>query len=267
VSTLFFSYSHADEALRDQLEKHLSGLQRQGIITSWHDRRIVAGTAFAEAIDQNIETADVILLLVSPDFIASDYCYEREMKQALARHRRGEARVIPVILRPCDWHDLEFGTLMATPKDGRAITKWPNMDEAFLDVVLAIKTSLSDLGRKPVATAPSPGAVERLPTDSQPAGRSSNLRIKKQFTDLDKDRFRHEAFEYIAKFFESSLTELVERNPGIDQSFRRIDANHFTAAAYRGGDKICRGSALPTKFATASLANSQALARGCANPK
>jgi hypothetical protein len=242
VATLFFSYSHADEGLRDQLEKQLSGLQRQGIIESWHDRRIAAGTEFGDAIDQNLDAADVILLLVSPDFIASDYCYEREMKRALARHKQGVARVIPVILRPCDWHGLEFGRLLATPTDGRPITKWPNIDEAFLDVVLAIKKALSDLGQKPAMVSPKVAAPERSPVPEQIV-RSSNLRIKKQFTDLDKDRFRHDGFEYIAKFFENSLAELVERNPGLDQSFRRIDANHFTAAAYRGGDKVCKGSA------------------------
>jgi hypothetical protein len=102
VSTIFFSYSHVDESLRDQLETHLSGLRRQGIISSWHDRQITAGTELGEAIDNHLNAADIILLLVSPDFIDSDYCYAREMKQALERHQIGEARVIPVILRPCD---------------------------------------------------------------------------------------------------------------------------------------------------------------------
>ena len=241
MATLFFSYSHVDENLRDQLEIHLWGLRRQGLIDSWHDRRIIAGEEFGTAIDGHIDTADVILLLVSPDFIASDYCYEREMKRALERHQRGDAKVIPVILRPCDWHDLPFGKLLATPKDGRPITKWPNIDEAFQDVVSAIKGAL-----KPRAQSVKPSTPRvsdtRKTTLSEPV-RSSNLRIKKQFTDLDKDRFRHEGFEYIAKFFENSLEELVRRNPGLEQNFRRIDANRFTASAYRDGEKVCRGSA------------------------
>lgn len=230
-----------DENLRDQLQIHLGGLQRQGLISSWHDRRITAGEDFGEAIDNHIDTADIILLLVSPDFIASDYCYEREMTRALERHRRGESRVIPVILRPCDWHDLPFGKLLATPKDGRPITKWPNIDEAFQDVVSAIKGALKQQGRnaKPAIARVSDSST----TTSTLPPRSSNLRIKKQFTDLDKDRFRREGFEYIANFFENSLQELVHRNPGVQQSFRRIDANRFTAAAYRNGEKICRGSA------------------------
>jgi hypothetical protein len=241
VATLFFSYSHVDENLRDQFEIHLAGLQRQRLISSWHDRRITAGENFGDAIDQHIDTADVILLLVSPDFIASDYCYEREMKRALEKHERGDARVIPVILRPCDWQDLPFGKLLATPKDGKPITKWPNIDEAFQDVVTAIKGALKRRGQN---AKPSTGRVlDASKTTSTLPPRSSHLRISKQFTDLEKDRFRHEGFEYIANFFENSLEELVRRNPGLEQSFRRIDANRFTAAAYRNGEKVCRGSA------------------------
>ena len=239
VPSLFFSYSHADEDLRDQLEKHLSALRRQEIISSWHDRRITAGTEVGSAIDSHIDTADVILLLISPDFIASDYCYVREMKRALERHEKREARVIPVILRPCDWHDLPFGKILATPTDGRPVTKWPNIDEAFLDVVIAIKRALTELGQnaKPIVR----GNANESGVSREPA-RSSNLRVRKQFTDLDKDRFRHEGFEYIAKFFENSLQELVRRNSGLHQTFRRIDVNRFTAAAYRDGEKLCKGS-------------------------
>jgi TIR domain-containing protein len=242
VATLFFSYSHVDENLRDQLEVHLAGLRRQGLIDSWHDRRITVGEDFGEAIDQHIDTADVILLLVSPDFIASDYCYEREMKRALDRHQRGDAKVIPVILRPCDWRDLPFGKLLATPKDGRPITKWANIDEAFQDVVAAIKGALKQHGQNAKPSTAGVSGAEKTTSTLPP--RSSNLRITRQFTDLDKDRFRHEGFEYMANFFENSLQELVHRNPDLQQTFRRIDANRFTAAAYRNGEKVCRGSAL-----------------------
>jgi hypothetical protein len=245
VATLFFSYSHADEALRDQLEIHFSSLKRQGIISAWHDRRILAGTEIDQAIDQNLDNADVILLLVSPDFIASDYCYEREVKRALQRHLEGSARVIPVILRPCDWHSLEFGKLLATPTDGRPITKWPNADEAFLDVVKSIKAALIELGRGPVNKAPK--QAQDFPNSevapSQPQIRSSNLRVTKSFSDLEKDTFRHEGFEYIANFFENSMTELSRRNSDLEFRFRRIDAERFTAALYRGGEKVCKGSA------------------------
>jgi hypothetical protein len=245
MAILFFSYSHVDEGLRDQLEIHFAGLKRQGVISSWHDRGITAGTDVGAAIDSHIDAADVVLLLVSPDFIASDYCYEREMKRALERHDKGETRVIPVILRPCDWHGLPFGKLLATPKDGKAITTWPNIDSAFQDVIASIKGALKELGpsAKPEPRRPAESAGE-APRNAIPVpARSSNLRITKKFTDLDRDRFRHDGFEFIAKFFENSLKELVARNPGVEQTFRRIDANRFSAAAYRDGNKVCRGSA------------------------
>jgi hypothetical protein len=245
MPTLFFSYSHVDEALRDQLETHLAGLKRQGVISSWHDRGIAVGADIGQAIDSHIDAADVVLLLISPDFIASDYCYKREMSRALERHRKGEARVIPVILRPCDWHDLPFGKLLATPKDGRAITTWPNIDLAFLDVVTSIKRALNEVGpsAKPEPRRRTERAAEEPRNSIGVPVRSSNLCITKKFTDLDRDRFRHDGFEFIARFFENSLKELVARNAGVEQRFRRVDANRFNATAYRDGNKVCQGSA------------------------
>ncbi len=234
MPSLFFSYSHRDETLRDELEKHLSTLRRQGIITTWHDRRIGAGREFDQEISQHLEEADIILLLVSPDFLASDYCYEKEMTRALERHKSGEARVIPVILRPCDWHDAPFGKLQAVPKDGKAVTKFPSQDEAFLDVVQAIKKVIQEIGGNQSTAAVGAPIVSGSPSRS-PDIRSSNLRIRKDFTDRDRDRFLQDSFEYIAKFFENSLAELETRNPGVEASFRRTDANHFTASVYKNG--------------------------------
>jgi len=128
ITTLVFSYSHADEALRNELEKHLSPLKRTGKITTWHDRRIVPGQEFERKIDHYFSQADIILILISSDFIASDYCYQVEMKNALERHDRGEAVVIPVILRNCAWHQLEFGSIMAATIDGKPITKFATHD-------------------------------------------------------------------------------------------------------------------------------------------
>src|SRR5262249_6285750 len=119
MATLFFSYSHRDEDLRDELETHLAALKRQGVIETWHDRRIGAGQEVDNTISEHLEDADIILLLVSPYFIASDYCYDVEMARAMERHDAKLARVIPVILHPCDWHNLPFGKLLATPKDGK----------------------------------------------------------------------------------------------------------------------------------------------------
>jgi TIR domain len=243
MAALFFSYSHRDEALRDQLETHLAMLKRQGFIETWHDRRIVAGEAVDHTISANLERADIILLLVSPDFLASDYCYDREMARALERHNAGVCAVIPVILRPCDWRDAPFGGLMATPKDGKPITQWPDMDAAFLDVTTAIKGAVRKGGAKTAGSGGAQTASSPPPATARPDGpRSSNLRVTKRFTERDREKFLHEAFEFMAKFFENSLTELGSRNPDIDGQFRRIDANRFTAVAYRDGDAVARCS-------------------------
>jgi len=241
MSSLFFSYSHRDEALRDQLETHLSMLKRQGFIETWHDRRIAAGEALDHVINANLERADIVLLLVSPDFLASDYCYDKEMLRALERHAAATCIVIPVILRPCDWHDAPFGKLMAAPTDGKPITQWPNIDEAFLDVTTAIKGALAKRNSRPVAR-PSSAVSSAAGTAERAEIRSSNLRLAKRFNDHDKDHFLQEAFEYFAKHFENSLTELAHRNPGVEGKFRRIDANRFTAVAYRNGQALARSS-------------------------
>ncbi|XXT24586.1 TIR domain-containing protein [Sorangium sp. So ce429] len=139
---LFFSYSHKDEALRDELETHLALLKREGLLQTWHDRRIGAGDDWAGQIDKNLDEAEVILLLVSADFLASDYCFDKEMKHALARHDTGQARVIPVVLRKTDWRSAPFARLLALPKDGRPVTLWQDRDEAWTDVALGIRRAI-----------------------------------------------------------------------------------------------------------------------------
>jgi hypothetical protein len=235
---VFFSYSHKDEALRAELEIHLAALKRHGSIQAWHDRRIMAGDDFAGAISENLERADIILLLVSPYFLASDYCYDVEMKRALERHAAGEARVIPVILHPCDWHGAPFGKLKAVPTDGKPISKYPNQHDALLEVAKAIRAIAEHKGTSAASNRPTGPQVMPVSSPIKSEARSSNLRVKKAFTDHDRDTFREAAFEYIANFFEGSLKELEQRNEGISTNFRRINANHFTATVYRHGKSM-----------------------------
>lgn len=238
MATVFFSYSHKDEELRDRLEVALAGMKRQGLIEAWHDRGLSVGDDFDKGVRAELERADVILLLVSPDFIASDYCHDVEMARALERHERGEARVIPVILRACDWKHSLFGKLLAAPRDGKPIRSWPDLDEAFQDVVEKIRQALQASGGARNRTAPA-GAVPE-PSPSQAGPRSSNLRLRRDFSDVDRDRFLDEAFDYIGRFFEGSLAELGKRNAGVETNFRRVDANRFTAAVYKDGKAVAR---------------------------
>lgn len=245
-ATLVFSYSHADEALRNELEKHLAPLKRMGRIDTWHDRRIVPGEAFEGQIDHYFSAADIILLLVSSDFIASDYCYQIEMANALKRHEQGEAVVIPVILRPCAWHPLPFGKLLAATVDGRPIVQFPSADEGFVQVVDAVSRALDKLGAKssPI-TQPHQATRSRAVDVSVGIGRStprsSNLAVPKRFTDLDRDRAGREGFDFLARFFENSLEELTKRNDGLETDFQRRDADAFACTIYQQGRKVCHG--------------------------
>lgn len=239
MAAIFMSYSHSDEGLRDELEKHLSGLRRQGVISTWHDRRIGPGEEIHGQISAHLDSAEIVLLLVSADFLASDYCYDIEMARAMARHGEGTARVIPVILRPCDWHGAPFGRLKAVPTDGKPVTKHATLDDGFLEVAQAVRQAAESLGGTTPGAMPAAGAASgHAPT--QPPPRSSNLRVKKEFTDRERHRFLTEAFEYISRYFENSLNELQSRNADVETDFRRIDANRFEAFAFVGGREQSR---------------------------
>lgn len=145
---IFFSYSHRDKKLRDELEKFMSHLKRHPSIKSWHDGEIGAGMVWAQEIDKHLSTANVILLLVSQDFIASNYCYDIEMQKAIQRHEAGEARVIPIILHPAFWEDTPIGKLQALPTGARPITLWTKRNLAFMDVVKGIQRAIEQLAGK-----------------------------------------------------------------------------------------------------------------------
>ena len=265
MPTVFFSYSHKDEALRDELEIHLAPLKRQGVIEAWHDRRIDAGEDFHGAISQHLERADVILLLVSPYLLDSDYCYDVEMARAMQRHEAGEARVIPVILDPCDWHSAPFGKLLAVPTDGKPVSKFPNRHDALLEVAKAVRKAVEST--KDPAPVARPAVVPATATGAhRPDIRSSNLRVKKTFTDHERDTFLDDTYEYIAKFFEQSLDELSKRNPEITSRFKRVDANRFTAYIYRSGKSVSECSiSLRSHFGSTIAYSSSAVATNSYN--
>jgi internalin A len=145
---LFISYSHKDEKLREELETHLAILQRTAPISSWQDRKILAGEEWKGQIDDNLERADIILLLISADFIASNYCYDIEMNRALERHNNGEAKVIPVVIRNVNWNKAPFAKLQALPKDGKAVTLWDDRDTAWRDVSEGIERVVNQMRKR-----------------------------------------------------------------------------------------------------------------------
>lgn len=129
---------------REELERHLSNLRRQQVIISWSDREIAPGAEWRKEIDAQLKTADLILLLISADFMSSEYGYSVEMQQALQRHNTGLARVIPILLRAVDWKNAPFSELQMLPEDARPIAQWRDRDEAWSSVVQEIRRVLDE---------------------------------------------------------------------------------------------------------------------------
>ena len=249
MARVFMSYSHVDEALRNELEKHLEVLRRQGVVSIWHDRRIGPGQELHHQIATELQMADIILLLVSADFLSSDYCYEMEMTRAMERHEQGDARVIPVILRPCDWHGTPFGDLKAVPEDGKPVTKHATLDDGLVQVAQAVRQAAQTCGNIAVSqpgqptTRPHVAATQTSPPTGQTGQgllRSANLSVPREFTDRERNAFLTHAFEYLVRYFENSLEELQSRNEHVETEFRQIDANRIEAAAYVSGREQSR---------------------------
>ncbi len=144
---IFCCYARKDQQLLNDLKAHLIPLQRQGLIALWADTDINAGSEWEKEIEKHLNTAQIILLLVSPDFMASEYCYSNEMKRSVERHERGEASVIPVILRPVFWQEAPFGKLQALPTNAKPVIdpSWHSPDEAFFDVAQGIHKVIQEI--------------------------------------------------------------------------------------------------------------------------
>jgi len=142
---VFYSYAHSDEALRKRLEKSLSSLRKEGLISEWHDRKIRAGDVWEDEIDKHLDKAKIVLFLVSPGFINSEYCMGVEVKRAIERHWERRCRIIPVILKPVDWSHTEFKSFQALPKDAKPIVRWKNQDDAFSDIAIGIKEACKSI--------------------------------------------------------------------------------------------------------------------------
>ncbi len=136
---LFYCYARKDQALRDELDIHLAGLRRSGLITAWYDGELLPGTFREQEIKTHLETARIILLLVSPDFLSSEDCYSIVMADALKRHQAEEAHVIPILLRPADWASTPLRSLRVSPPNALPVTLWTDRDEAFEATVQDIR--------------------------------------------------------------------------------------------------------------------------------
>jgi hypothetical protein len=225
---IFVSYSHKDELLREDLDAHLSSLKREGIISGWHDAHIPAGENIDDSIQTQLESADVIILLISAYFLASDYCYQVEMTKALEKsaHPKSTTKVIPIIIKPCDWKNSPFKNIKVLPKDGKPVTSWKNIDEAWENVIHGIRSMISNLAFS--------ARAEDVVIEANPSSYNFNYYLKESVDRLDES--------FNADFGSLSLTGL----PALDDEI----GNHSTdSLCLFLNDNIKLGSDLNTLIA------------------
>jgi hypothetical protein len=227
MTKAFISYSHQDERALLRLHKHMSMLTRTGELTTWYDRKITPGNDLDKKIRANLDDSDLFLALVSADFLASDYCYNEELQEALRRHEEGSIQVIPIIVEPCDWQKSPLGKLLALPTDGKAISLWTNENVAYLDIINGLRQALASL--QPRATNSSTNIVESAPEKAGAhQSKQRKYRIKKDFDSIDKEEFREKAYSTIRQYFEASVSELNQIGGDIRARFEDMPPSAFT---------------------------------------
>lgn len=235
---VFLSYSHQDKGLLDKLKKHLDIVRRRGLAEFWDDSRLSAGTRFEPAIYSKLDSAHVIVLLISADFLSSEFCYSKEMDRALARERAGTARVIPVILHDCHWdRDPRLKALSALPRDGLALTLWANLDTACANVVEGIFAVLEELAAKRGGTG-APEVMGRgtsLSGHSAGPARSLSTAVERTVSAAERLRFLSDAHTQLARHFERALASLRTQRPETRTEFTRVDGRTFVCRVVQTG--------------------------------
>ena len=230
----FISYAHADEKALERLRKHFAMLQREGSLNAWTDNAIVPGAKLDPEIDANLKSSSIFIALLSPDYLASKYCYETEFKQALALADGGKLRIVPVILEPCDWLSSPFKDFMALPKDGQPVSSWTNQNNAFLDVVTGLRRLLQTLTSAPSSVA------DHSASNISAGGKRP--RIKQDFDSIQKADYADKAYETIQNYFRASCEELSKVGDSLRAKFETIDGTAFTCTVVNRA-KISGGEA------------------------
>jgi len=234
--SVFISYAHIDEKWKDQLVISLANLQRQDKIRAWHDRDIEAGAEWESEIEQQLESAEIILLLITPDFIYSQYCFDLEMQRAVERHNQGTARVIPIIVRPCDWQESPFSRLQVLPRDAKPISTWSDRDEAFLNVVQGIRRAVESLQahqRNSVNSVVTPEPTPRSDRPvSSPRSNLNEVRCNQLKKNYDRLLRQYQATAEKAELtlnpgdkikLEEDANNLWQQLEKVDQELRQLD--------------------------------------------
>lgn len=195
----FISYSHQDNSMLDLLHKHLTQLQRDNVIKTWTDKDIMAGGKLDQNISSALKSANLFIAILSPDYIASNYCYEKEFQSALAMQEEGMI-IIPIIVEPCDWLSTPFKDFKALPTDGKAVSTWENKNTAFLDIVQNIRklVSSSDSVKDKLQKVSSQNLVAR------------NYRVQKDFDSIEKIEFVEMTLHQIVEYLKRYIDEVVK---------------------------------------------------------
>jgi len=194
----FISYSHQDEQMLNMLHKHLAQLKREGLISSWTDKEILAGGSLDHSISSALSDSKLFLALLSPNYIASNYCYEKEFKKALEMQEDGILIIIPIIVEPCDWLSTPFRRYKALPKDGKAVSTWENQNTAFLDVIQEMrKLVTSDL-------------AEQQGSHSVTISAPRNYRVQRDFDSIEKMEFVEKTFQDIKQYLKRYIDEIIQ---------------------------------------------------------
>ncbi|UVF22786.1 toll/interleukin-1 receptor domain-containing protein (plasmid) [Microvirga terrae] len=225
----FISYSHADEKYLERLHKHLSVLRREGDLQDWSDHKILAGSKLGDTISANLNESTLFIALLSPDYLASTYCYEKEFEQARKMHEQGRIRIVPIILEPCDWLASPFSEFMALPKDGLPISEWTNPNNAFLNIVTGLRRIIEGM------EADSSGRLTPVVNVSPTTGRRP--RVKQDFDSIQKAEFADGAFATIRHYFERSCAELHDLEGQIRAKFEPMSPTAFTCTVVNRGKR------------------------------
>tara|TARA_R110002051_G_scaffold105476_2_gene178403 strand:- start:2703 stop:3668 length:966 start_codon:yes stop_codon:yes gene_type:complete len=221
----FISYSHADEHYVQRLHKHLAMLQREGLLESFYDRDILVGAPLDEEIATHLAESQLFIAIVSPDFIHSDYCMDRELATALQMHNEGAIRVVSVIVEPCEWKQSPLGNFLVAPKDGKAIALWDNENLGFLNVTSEIRRVVEGFSPKVKSGVQSSESLPKV--SSETAEPARKYIAKRSFDKVDRFKFREEGFREIRDFFARSVEEMG-RTDGLSARFRDVDSYSFT---------------------------------------
>ncbi len=202
------------------MHTHLAMLRRENLIDTWYDRDILAGDEIDAEIAEQLESCELFIALLSPDFLNSDYCYEKEMQKAIDRHEAGELRIVPIIVEPCDWKTSPLKRFLALPKDGKPVSEWNNENTAYLNIVTELRRLIRSRPEEDTAKPQeSVGGAE--------ATTRNRYRVQRDFDEIDRDDFRQAAFREMAEYFRKSIAE-IDQVEGLRGRFHEIGVHGYS---------------------------------------